>query len=555
LRPAPHFGQVLNGRVVPATLLFCGLLVGGGNFVYPYLAMPDHLLVWNVLASSAAAACAAAVAQRHRWDLPVPILLICVAGIMAAYAVQYAAQAWWPNAADEYGYLFLADTLLHGRLWNSAPPIPNVFDVAWICVRDGKWFSQYPPAWPVLLTPFLALHRPWLLNPLLTGALGVLEYRSLCAVGAGRREATTITAWLILSPFVLFNGASLFPHIWMADLVIALILLDVQDQKRPARRNKLLIGAALGLMLLTRYEGFAITAALYSAERIWRSRTRFLPDMAWVAVGGLPFAFGFTAYNAGITGHPFRTPYAWASPGAKLGLKTAEYGLPGAIAHALLQTLHWAGEATVFAGLAAMVVWAAAFISKLQFRQIRWYDCLLPATLIFFFFYPNSGGHEFGPRYWLSAWPAAMLTIAHLCEPDGWLRIGQRRWHLATLVAGHLAIFAGTTAALATFNRAYVEERRQVFDTLPRQTPAILLIPSREIEVSRFQQAPIPAWANDFARNGVELSGKILYGMADDHFRRGATFQKLACSSSTRTIFIWENDHDLQPVVCLPNQR
>ncbi len=33
----------------------------------------------------------------------------------------------WPNSGDEYSYVFLADTLRAGRLWDVAPPDPQLF--------------------------------------------------------------------------------------------------------------------------------------------------------------------------------------------------------------------------------------------------------------------------------------------------------------------------------------------------------------------------------------------------------------------------------------------
>src|ERR1700730_13889812 len=52
---------------------------------------------------------------------------VVLSGILA-----YTAAAIWPNSSDEYSYLYLADTLLRGRLYNPAPPAPGLFDFAWI---------------------------------------------------------------------------------------------------------------------------------------------------------------------------------------------------------------------------------------------------------------------------------------------------------------------------------------------------------------------------------------------------------------------------------------
>jgi len=53
----------------------------------------------------------------------------------------------FPNSADEYGYIYEAETLLAGRLWNPLPPHSEFFTFLHIFEKDGKWVREYPPGW------------------------------------------------------------------------------------------------------------------------------------------------------------------------------------------------------------------------------------------------------------------------------------------------------------------------------------------------------------------------------------------------------------------------
>lgn len=54
--------------------------------------------------------------------------MVTGAAVLLASILAYTAAAIWPNSGDEYGYLYLADTLLRGRFYNPAPPAPGLFD-------------------------------------------------------------------------------------------------------------------------------------------------------------------------------------------------------------------------------------------------------------------------------------------------------------------------------------------------------------------------------------------------------------------------------------------
>ncbi len=541
----------MRRAAAPAALLLAGgLLLGFGNFVYPYLSARDHLLGWTLCVSLPLSAGIVGFARRFA-GLRLPGAWLVPACLGCALLVEVAAQSWWPNSADEYGYVFLARTLLHGRLWNPAPPAPEIFEIAWTYVRDGKWFSQYPPAWPVLLAPFLVIHAAWLANPLLTAGLGALVLAALRHLGVDRRVSGPVAALLMFSPFVLFNGASLFAHMLTAVLVTGIVWLQARDEAAGRWVNRAGIGALFGVLLLTRYDVFVLAAAPFVLDRLWFRRAAFLwRDAPAMAAGGLPFAAAFMAYDYAFTGRVLKTPYAWASQGAHIGLWGKHVVLADAVGAALLRTAHWLGELAAFTSPVLIVLVVLALAARLRAGRIRWFDTLLPVAVCFYFLYPANGGHEFGPRYWFFAWPAAMLSVATGLGEAGWLRVGSWRVEARALAAAHLPAFLGMGLATSVFTHLYVDQRRQVVGAVPPVARALVLIPTRALMLSRWQSVPITAHSADFCRNGVDTTADVLYGRADDNFRQGDVFTRSACAFAGRPVFLWRAPGQMTRVDC-----
>src|SRR5579872_1037188 len=105
------------------------------------------------LAASMAALCVALIAlaatfaaARRALRLPeIPAgALPWLAGLVCL-ALGWLAGTSWPNSGDEHSYLFLADTLLAGRLTNPPAPDPELFSMLRVFTMRGETFSQYLP--------------------------------------------------------------------------------------------------------------------------------------------------------------------------------------------------------------------------------------------------------------------------------------------------------------------------------------------------------------------------------------------------------------------------
>ena len=537
-------GPVALGCI--AVISFLGLVLGSldliapaGNFIGDRWDGAVGIL-WQLALTLCAAAAALSVARRA-WVSRIPTVVVIAATFFGTVALAYTATAIWPNSGDEYGYLYLARTLLHWRTYNPPPPVPELFDFAWIAIRDGKMASQYPPGWPAVLSPFVAMHIAPLANPLLTVALGVFLLACLRQLKAPAPTSSALVALVMLSPFTLFNGASFFNHMQAAVAVMAICWLQLRDEANESIWNKLLIGFFLSIALVTRPEVFAITAFMLGIDYLVRQRLRSLRALPLLIAGALPVTALWLAYNRQITGNPVLPTYVWATP----GVVTFEVGSLPALVRLATSLLR-------FSSAALLLLYVFALWTRLRSGAVRFYDLLFPAAVIFFEVYPNHAGHQYGPRYWFFAWPTIALTIGSTlstrslsAEYDDFVDIVQWRVHLPTLAAAQLVSYLSFAVVFAAVLRDYVDARRVVYTTpVPRQ-PALVLIPNREIRLSPWQTRPFLAYAFDFARNGFGYNDPVLYGRGDN-----PRMIERACTLPDRTVYVWESPTALRAVNC-----
>lgn len=136
---------------------------------------------------------------------------VCLAGFCAAALLGYGVLQHFPNSGDEWCYLLQAEIFSQGRLSVPSPPQREFFEVGWM-INNGRFYTQHPPGWPLVLAPGVLVGAPWLVNPLLGG----LTLLVLCLLGKhmyGDIRVGGMAALLtLMSPFFLFNSASYWAH-------------------------------------------------------------------------------------------------------------------------------------------------------------------------------------------------------------------------------------------------------------------------------------------------------------------------------------------------------
>ena len=470
-------------------------------------------------------------------SLPLAIIALSVAASLVLALLILSAKA---ITADEYGYRYLAETLLRGRLWN--PPTPralhNLLLTFYIPDKMGKRLSQYPPAWPLVLAPFVAVHLSWIANPLvalLGGGFMLGAMRQARVALAGQVAALMLAA---LSPFALFNDASLFNHTLTATAIMAVVWLDLRDARSGSAWNRVGIGLAFSVLLATRYEAFAIAFVLFAADHLIRRRLRFLAWAMPAAAGALPGVVLFGLYNWSITGSPLMTTLSWGFP--RLGFGFYAHGMNGTHtpARAAAYTARWALGWGDFASVAMLPLYAAAVWRRLRGRSLRWFDLVLPVVVVFFVFYPDYGGFQFGPRYWFIASALVPLTIA---VEGGW-RISTARFDPLPLAALQALVFAGFTIGQCGFARVQAEARTlplAVAESAPGE--AMVLFPiDGSMRYVPWQVRPERMDGKDFTRNGLDGPGRVLLGL----YLGPEPTRKLCAELPGRRIFLLKEPND-----------
>jgi hypothetical protein len=468
-----------------------------------------------------------------------------VAGL-ACLLLGWLAGTFWPNSGDEHSYLFLADTLLAGRLTNPPAPDPELFSMYRVFTVRGETFSQYLPGWPMVLAIFRSAGLAWIANPVLTTALGVCLLGAMRRLRAGASAQLAILLLVLLSPFTLFNGASFFSGTLSAALAAAIAWQHLVDEEQPTFFRKALIGVLFGLQLLTRVEMFLLIGALYAADRLWRRRQAALGDALPVLLGALPFVLFLLAYDHTITGDAFQTPVTLTNPDLEPGavMTTPRQMITRSFRHAI----YWTAALGEYGGLVLLFLQFPALAFQARRGALRFFDLALPATILLFLIFPYEGGHQYGPRYWFSAWPLAALTIASgYVRSDASFIFCGRRLNLNMLTAANLLFCFVMLPGLILTTRVYVDARRAVFVDAAPVRPAIVLLPSRGLKLWPWQRDWAKADSRDFARNDVDYKGPVLYGRLDvpDALAR-------ACRLPGRAVFIWGGPGDLVRQHCPP---
>ncbi len=307
------------------------------------------------------------------------------------------------NSADEYSCLFLAKCFASKKLYGATDALVEFFHFTHIGEKGGKWFSVYPPGWPLLLVPGLVAGIPWIVNPLLGALTLVFVYRLGRRVG-DERSALLACLWIGSSSFFLFNAGSYFSHtacFLFLSLFLWCFMVAVEAGRGPWF---FLSGLALGYAMMTRYLSAIAFGAPFVLYLLWRAvrkndiRARHLAAFFC----GLAVFNGFQLwFQYRITGNPFLTPIHYFREHERLGF-SRDFPPWLGLGYTLFRVLFYA-QWTV-PGLWLLAV-AAFFVPRFWDKGI-WDRLFLTAGLLCgsaYMLYYSFGGNAYGPRYFFES--------------------------------------------------------------------------------------------------------------------------------------------------------
>jgi hypothetical protein len=144
--------------------------------------------------------------KRHARGL----MLSATLAFLGCIALSYSNLTSMPFEPDTASYLFQAKLFAHGRAFAEAPPDFGFSASPHININDGKWYTRYPPLWPLMLAPGTWFGEPIVMPALFTALTLVFLYGFVKDLFRSRKVASLATFLAMVSPLTLGVGSTLF---------------------------------------------------------------------------------------------------------------------------------------------------------------------------------------------------------------------------------------------------------------------------------------------------------------------------------------------------------
>jgi hypothetical protein len=276
---------------------------GAGDYLLLALAV---MLVATVFLRAWLEPAARQFAERTVWCMA----LLFALPIVLRLALLWRHPAPFPSGADDFSYLLLADTLRHFRLTNPPHALSQFFEAVFI-LQDPTYSSIFPLGQGLALAiGWLVFGSPW------AGVL--LSVGVLCALCYWMLRAWTTPEWALVGGLLAvmeFGPLNQWMNLYWGGAVSGaagcMVFGALPRLRSGRRRDAAILGAGLGLQLLTRPFEFVLLA-LCVAGYFFPERKR-LPALAGpalvAAAAMMPAVLLLWAHNHAVTGNWTTMPY------------------------------------------------------------------------------------------------------------------------------------------------------------------------------------------------------------------------------------------------------
>ena len=438
------------------------------------------------------------LAATHHARISIAVIVVFA---FISTAIALVAFQEFPNSADEYVYLYQAETLSEGRLWYPASPVEDAFRFNHIGEKDGIRVGRFPPGWPLLMAIFLFTGVPASLVNIILGVLALFIFYRLSLKLYGSGIAVAGVAVMASSAFFVFNAASYFSHLSCVfeALVFVWGVYVYNDRKVPI--FALMAGAALGLMIITRYYTAVLLSIPLCAMVMHQTGLKSLRLFFWIAVGALPFFMYLLWYNYSITGEALMPVTVWAYSDEGLGFINGHTIWRG-IEHIIRRMLMFA----YWVSPVLLVLYFFFIIRKLVSRETRFTrveDYFFIFLIIGYFFYYEIGGNQYGPRFYFEAFPFLLLLVLRSSFE------GQYAWVRVIITAAVVIMFV-RLPLIAHREYEIVNERTNLYQLVEQEG-----LENAVVFVTNGTSVLRPMPASDLTRNDKFYRASVLYAFDD----------------------------------------
>jgi 4-amino-4-deoxy-L-arabinose transferase-like glycosyltransferase len=310
------------------------------------------------------------------------------------------------NSGDEYGYIFQAKTFLQGRFYNNTHPLQEFFNLNHIFAREEKWFSRFPPGWPIVLMMGNLMKIPMgLINPLI-GALSVLVFFLLVKRLYNENIAIVSCLSLILSSFFIFNSASYFSHNLCGLLILLFAYFSILYDENDRVIYILLAGGSIGFAFITRYYTALLCAVPIILYILSRKKSKCFSYFFYCAIGAAPLIAFHMFYNYRITGNPFLLVTQWVVPTETIGFVRGHNLFKGLwyVCLRLIEFIEWTSPFMIF-------LYIGGLFFAVRKKNAFYFDLMLVFLVFGYMFFYATGGNAYGPRYYYEAYPFVIMAV------------------------------------------------------------------------------------------------------------------------------------------------
>jgi hypothetical protein len=292
-----------------------------------------------------------------------------------------------PSGADDFSYLLLADTLRHFHLANPVHPMHRFFEAVFT-LQEPSYSSIFPLGQGLALAlGWMVFGHPW--------AGVVLSMAALCAGCYWMLRGWTTPGWALAGGWLAvceFGPLNQWMNLYWGGAVSGIagcLVFGALPRLRAGwhKRDAVLLGAGLGLQLLTRPFEFLLLGACAAVYLAWARGAGFRPArLAVAALALLPAVLLTLAQNHAVTGSIATLPYQLSR--YQYGVPTTFTVQPNPVPHRSLtpeQQLDYQAQSVIHGdGPETLAAWTQRLAGRLHFFRFFFYPPLCLVLPVFF---------------------------------------------------------------------------------------------------------------------------------------------------------------------------